>query len=124
MWQSIETAPKDGTEVIYQDSDGRVSTCAWQADDCGHSWYDIHGDQLAYPRRWMALPKRLPLSKVAQEARRPPAPALLLGADQERPNIPAKARVALAFAIGRNSPRCRPPQTPRRKARNPSIGNG
>ena len=36
---------------------------------------------------------RIPLSRAAREARRPPAPALLLEADQERPDIPAKARV-------------------------------
>jgi hypothetical protein len=40
--------------------------------------------------------RRLPLSQVAQDARRLPAPTLLVGADQERPDIPAKARVARA----------------------------
>jgi transcriptional regulator with XRE-family HTH domain len=45
-----------------------------------------------------AVPERrhMPLSEAVQDARRPPAPALLLGADQERPEIPAKARVARA----------------------------
>jgi hypothetical protein len=38
--------------------------------------------------------RRLPLSQPAQDARRPPAPALLLGADQQRPTIPARARIA------------------------------
>ncbi len=36
----------------------------------------------------MSEQRRLPLSIAAQEARRPPSPALLLGADQERPRIP------------------------------------
>lgn len=35
---------------------------------------------------------RIPLSRAAQDARRPPAPALLLGAEQDRPEIPARAR--------------------------------
>ena len=55
-WRPIDTALKDGTEIIYQDDDGAISTCAWQADDCGFDWYDIHGDQIAYPRRWIPKP--------------------------------------------------------------------
>ena len=39
-------------------------------------------------------PNRAPLSRAAQDARRPQAPALLLGAEQDRPDIPAKARIA------------------------------
>ncbi len=37
-------------------------------------------------------PRRIPLSDAAREARRPPAPTLLLGAEQEQPDIPAKVR--------------------------------
>ena len=37
-------------------------------------------------------PSRTPLSSAAQDARRPPAPALLLEAEQDRPDTPAKAR--------------------------------
>ena len=37
-------------------------------------------------------PHRVPLSSDIQDARRPPAPALLLGAEQDRPDVPAKAR--------------------------------
>ena len=44
-------------------------------------------------------PRRIPLSPAAQEARRPPPPAFLLGAEQERPDIPAKARAARAKRI-------------------------
>lgn len=39
---------------------------------------------------------RVPLSPAAQDARRPPAPALLLGAKQNRPDIPANARTVPA----------------------------
>ncbi len=35
---------------------------------------------------------RVPLSSNAQDARRPPAPALLLRAEQDQPHVPAKAR--------------------------------
>ena len=38
-------------------------------------------------------PQRTPLSNAAWEARRPPSPVLLLEAGQERPDIPANARV-------------------------------
>lgn len=55
-WQPISTAPNDGQPFIYQDSDEAVSTCSWQSDDCGFSWWDIAGDQIAYPVRWMPLP--------------------------------------------------------------------
>jgi hypothetical protein len=47
------------------------------------------------------IPKqhRTPLSPAAQRARRPSAPAVLLGADQERPDLPAKARVPRAARV-------------------------
>ena len=38
----------------------------------------------------------IPLSAAARDARRPPAPSLLLEAEQVRPDMPAKARVARA----------------------------
>ncbi len=38
--------------------------------------------------------QNIPLSDDAWEMRRPPSPILLLGAEQERPDFPAKARVA------------------------------
>ena len=44
-------------------------------------------------------PPRTPLSRAARDARRPPAPALLLGAEQERPHIPAKVRAVRARRI-------------------------
>ena len=39
---------------------------------------------------------RILLSRAARDARRPKAPALLLGAEQERPDVPAKARAVHA----------------------------
>jgi DNA-binding transcriptional regulator YiaG len=40
--------------------------------------------------------RRIPLSRTARDARRPQSPRLLLEAEQERPDIPAKARVGRA----------------------------
>ena len=40
--------------------------------------------------------QRVSLSRVASDARRPPPPVLLLGAEQDRPDIPAKARTVRA----------------------------
>lgn len=40
--------------------------------------------------------QRIPLSSAARDARRPQAPTLLLDAEQERPDLPAKARVVRA----------------------------
>ena len=40
------------------------------------------------------VPHRVPLLSDVQDARRPPAPALLLGAEQDRPDVPARARTA------------------------------
>ena len=37
-------------------------------------------------------PHRVPLSLAARDGRRPPAPTLLLQAEQDRPDIPARAR--------------------------------
>jgi transcriptional regulator with XRE-family HTH domain len=50
------------------------------------------------PRTPVARPVR-PLSVEASEARRLPPPTLLLHAEQDRPDIPAKARVARAARV-------------------------
>ena len=54
--------------------------------------------------------QRIPLSRAAREARRRPAPALLVGAKQDRPKFPAKARVARPVRATRTS---RPPKAAR-----------
>ena len=41
---------------------------------------------------WAPEPHRVPLSPAARDARRPPPATRLLGAEQDRPDIPAKAR--------------------------------
>ena len=43
--------------------------------------------------------RRMPLSHAAQEARRPPPPAFLLGAIEDRPVVSGKTRVARAVRV-------------------------
>jgi hypothetical protein len=59
-----------------------------------------HVDELlACARR----PRLTPLSRKAQAARRPPPPVLLLDAEQDRPDIPAKARAVIAVRTTKKS---------------------
>jgi transcriptional regulator with XRE-family HTH domain len=58
--------------------------------------------QRAEPRT-ISEQRRMPLSQAAQDARRPPAPRLLLGAAHEPADIPAKARVARAARVPKAS---------------------
>lgn len=75
QWQPIETAPKDGTEMIlsngvavqqgwwidnpggtteYRDADGNY---VGQHDDEGYlGWWDVGGGMLPEPTHWMPLP--------------------------------------------------------------------
>ena len=46
--------------------------------------------------------RRIPLSRRAQDARRPRTPASLLEAEQERPDMPAKARTVRAARTAKN----------------------
>jgi hypothetical protein len=59
-----------------------------------------HVDELLDSAR---RPRLTPLSRKAQEARRPPPPALLLEAEQDRPDIPAKARAVTAVRTTKKS---------------------
>lgn len=52
QWQPIETAPKDGTEVVVVDVDGD-RFIASSTD--GKNWYD-GAYPIYYPCHWMALP--------------------------------------------------------------------
>ena len=48
-------------------------------------------------------PHRILHSRVARDAHRPKAPALLLGAEQQRPDVPAKARAVRAMRTPRTT---------------------
>src|SRR5216684_349137 len=73
-WQPMSLAPKVA-EIIGMDSDGRIFNMRWEPDDSGENWYDVHGDQLAYPVRWMPMPF------PAASDKKTPAPKL--NADRE-----------------------------------------
>ncbi len=53
--------------------------------------------------RTISEQQRMPLSQAAQDARRPPVPGLLLGADQEPVDIPTKARMARVARVPKAS---------------------
>ena len=52
---------------------------------------------------WTPKYRAVPLSRAAQDARRPPAPVLLLEAEPDRPDVPAKARTVRAARIPKKS---------------------
>lgn len=65
-WHPIETAPKEGENLLGYDS-GEMFVMKWdQADNYGgrkgwvsqHFWADEHGDGFReyYPKYWMPLP--------------------------------------------------------------------
>ncbi len=61
-WYPIETAPKDGTEIIYS---GKYEGAAWVSVGrwTDQGWYDInidssdHYGHAEYPTHWMPLPQ-------------------------------------------------------------------
>ena len=53
-WQPIDTAPKDGTKIIYLNGD-EVSCCRWAEDDA--EWWNDYTDQYAHPIYWMPIPE-------------------------------------------------------------------
>lgn len=66
-WQPIETAPKDGREIIYRTKSGRVGSCYWMtarelADAFGGSpheydgsWIDERDEDEAIPAHWAPM---------------------------------------------------------------------
>lgn len=55
-WQPIETAPKDGTEVLLY-SIGDIGVCYWRHDDVLTGWTWGIGKAFGLPTRWMPLPE-------------------------------------------------------------------
>lgn len=76
------TAGLDGLTVMDLMRDGRFQDAFTRA-----------------PSRANVGTARVPLSKTAREARQPPAPGLLVDAVHERPDFPAKARVARVLRV-------------------------
>lgn len=68
-WMPIESAPKDGAEIIYLTKYGSIGFCRYAVDDINDwfGWWDLQADDEVYPRRWLprsALPTP-PSSEVA-----------------------------------------------------------
>ena len=57
-WQPIETAPRDGTEILVIESAGGCYVANWQSLD-GWVWaYDnMDGPTCTNPTHWMPLPE-------------------------------------------------------------------
>ena len=56
-WQKIETAPKDGTDVlVYGPTCWRVTICRWHERD---EWWETGTDFITYNdlTHWMPLPE-------------------------------------------------------------------
>lgn len=67
-WLPIESAPKDGTEIIYLTKYGSIGFCRYDPaineddDDC---WWDAQADDEVYPKFW--LPRSVLPSAPASE---------------------------------------------------------
>jgi hypothetical protein len=53
-WQPIETAPRDGTEILVWGGGHDVASVWWQDGD-EDVWFN--GDVIVHPTHWMPLPK-------------------------------------------------------------------
>lgn len=62
-WQPIETAPKDGTPILYINRFKEVGHCQhmlWPEEDNYEAWWDYQRDDEVCPLYWMAALPDLP----------------------------------------------------------------
>lgn len=52
-WMKIESAPKDGTLIIYMYDGHAAGECFWDGDE----WYDNDNDQRAHATHWIPRPE-------------------------------------------------------------------
>jgi len=69
-WRPIESAPKDGTEIIYLTKYGSIGFCRYAVDNINDwfGWWDLQADDEVYPKHWLprsALPSA-PASEGAE----------------------------------------------------------
>ncbi|OBQ68944.1 hypothetical protein EFV37_29340 [Mesorhizobium loti] len=56
-WQTMDSAPKDGTAIIGSNDDETAYICAWVADDAeGNGDWLAYGSDVVNPRRWIPVP--------------------------------------------------------------------
>lgn len=57
-WQTIDTAPKDGTALIGMDDNGEVDSIHWGVidEELGYTWISKEQRQEVYPRFWIHKP--------------------------------------------------------------------
>ena len=55
-WQPMETAPKDGTEILLC-SMFDMAVCYWRDDNVMQEWTWGCGNVYSNPRYWMPLPE-------------------------------------------------------------------
>ena len=58
MWKTMDSAPKDDTEILAWSPDDGQFVVVWD-DHKGWLWtaYDLDGDEVLYPTHWMPLPE-------------------------------------------------------------------
>lgn len=55
-WQTMDSAPVDGTLILYRYDGHAAGECYWD----GTEWYDNEADQPAHPTHWTPIP-RMPI---------------------------------------------------------------
>lgn len=69
QWRPIESAPKDGTSIIYLDGRECIGEAFWQdKDEHEPSWWDEANTEEVKPMYWTPLPDLPAAVPVAQRA--------------------------------------------------------
>jgi len=61
-WLPIDTAPRDGTEILASDYDA-IEIVAWGERQAWQGWSDREG-RIMFPSWWQPLPDHPPLPEV------------------------------------------------------------
>lgn len=58
FWQPMDTAPKDGTEILASDYDA-IEIVSWKIYEAGSDWESRWGEAM-FPAWWQPLPNHPP----------------------------------------------------------------
>ena len=61
-WLPIDTAPKDGTEILASDY-YTIEIVSWSVQQVWYGWFDREG-RIMFPSWWRPLPEHPPLPEV------------------------------------------------------------